>query len=175
MFTHTVRPRLSTKAKLVVSGAAAATALLTVLAPVPAGAAPATSTATVAQDSRSRMAPANMFRIQNYQTKVCIYRVSDTRVSTKQCDAGDTSQRWVREADGSIGDPQGTACLGNVNNKVGMFPCGLSEMRWTRYSEGYVKNWGTKKCLEMLHVSGADFVFTDECKHTELQKWAFKN
>ncbi|MEU1816830.1 RICIN domain-containing protein [Streptomyces roseifaciens] len=178
MFTHTVRTRQSTKAtkaKLVLSGAAAASALLAGLAPVPAGAASATSTTTVAQDSQHQVAAAKMFRIQNYQTKACIYRVSDTRVSTKRCDAGDTSQRWVRGADDSISNLQGTACLGDVNTNVGMFPCGLNEMRWTRYSEGYVKNWATKKCLGMLQVSGADFVFSDECNHTELQKWAFKN
>jgi hypothetical protein len=66
-------------------------------------------------------------------------------------------------------------CLdANAVGTVNINPCnGGNYQKWTHYSEGYLKNWATKQCLD-LEIPEWNYARTAPCNHSDQQKWAFK-
>ncbi|WP_372504795.1 ricin-type beta-trefoil lectin domain protein [Streptomyces telluris] len=169
MFTHAARPRRGARTKHTLLGAVAATALLTGLSPTPAGATPNTD---VAQTRRAQ-AEVPSVRIQNYESKYCLYR-RDERVLAGPCNPHAMAHHWALGSDNTLKNvADSRQCLGDWEGGFGSFLCNGNHTKWTRYSDGSVKNWGTKKCLTMDPATRAPH--TSACNHTDIQRWAFKS
>lgn len=183
MLVHAVRTLSRKPFKHALLGVAATTALLAGV-PVPAAAAPTAPTASAAAD----LPEGTQFKIQNYQTKGCataepgfenVWAVTgparDPFCSTEHAiwvqGSGNSIRSRIKE---KFGVPLHW-CLGaNESGRVSVTPCdGGNNQKWTRYSEGFVKNWATKQCLDVESES-PEIVYTRECLKHDWQKWAFK-
>lgn len=129
-----------------------------------------------------------LFRMQNYQTKGCaatwtesLYVWALSRPVEDVCAMGEAI--WVQGSGNSIRhlikestiDGPQHFCLGaDGGGKVNVTACsGANDQKWTRYSEGFVKNWATKQCLD-VESRLPERLYTRECVKNEQQKWAFK-
>ncbi|MFK0252818.1 ricin-type beta-trefoil lectin domain protein [Streptomyces sp. NPDC090445] len=162
----------TTQVRRVLMGAAATTALL----------------AGVSTPAAAAEFPEGVkFRIQNYQTKGCVSAsvglgqvqaqvIPEVDLCTAEHavwvqGSGDSIRSVVRETN----EPGVHWCLtGSDTGRVTTEPCnGSWNQKWTHYSEGFVKNWATKLCLDVKSES-PNVVYTRGCLKHEWQKWAFK-
>lgn len=138
----------------------------------------------VRRHRRGVKAAALLFNIQNYQTKQCIHLNGD--VVGTPCEFNHTYSLFRHGSANSIRHygMESTHypthyCLdanGNGDEQpVKINPCnGGNYQKWTRYSDGHVKNWATKKCLD-IKSERLFIVYTRNCMpDNQWQKWAFK-
>ncbi|MGW0564387.1 ricin-type beta-trefoil lectin domain protein [Streptomyces sp. NPDC003016] len=172
----------SAPAKRVLRGVAGVFAL-PAGASAPVVAAPAPSAASAAADFPEGV----KFKIQNYRTQGCLLAESGfdqvnapLHPGVDFCSA--EHALWIQGSGDSIRSdfkervqPGVHWCLaGAESGRVSTEPCdGGWNQRWTRFSEGFMKNWATKQCLDVRSESPY-LVHTRGCLKHEWQKWAFK-
>ncbi|MEV0221015.1 ricin-type beta-trefoil lectin domain protein [Streptomyces sp. NPDC050704] len=178
-------PRLAGRNKRTLFGASAAAAILLSLAVPTASSASAgtqeTTSATAAVSAQATLPEGSLFTIQNYETKQCLYHF--VGVATTDCSSPSPYKVWIQGAGNSIRNygreletrPHHQCMLaGPTGSDVRVVQCsGDNWQKWTRYSEGYVKNWQTKDCLTASAPLG--HVTTERCQNgNQRQMWAFK-
>ncbi|MFI6744445.1 RICIN domain-containing protein [Nonomuraea sp. NPDC050451] len=162
-------------------GTAAAAVLTLGLFSPPAFATTAGTSGATAGESKTA---ALLFNIQNYQTKQCVHLYGE--VMGANCHFNSTYMLFQHGSANSIRHygMEDTHypihyCLdanGDGDEQpVKINPCnGGNYQKWTRYSDGHVKNWATKKCLDIKSESPF-IVYARKCMpDNQWQKWAFK-
>ncbi|MFF3247062.1 ricin-type beta-trefoil lectin domain protein [Streptomyces sp. NPDC002870] len=180
-------PRLGGRNKRTIFGASTAAAILLSLAVPTASSASVgtqeTTSATAAVSAQATLPEGSIFHILNYANKKCLFMWDGVKAA--ECKFGNPSEVWIQGAGNSIRNfgyehsgprfPNHQCLLaGPTGTRVQVVQCsGDNWQKWTRYSEGYVKNWQTKDCLTL--VGDSDRPITAPCQHgNQHQMWAFK-
>ncbi|MCL7430323.1 RICIN domain-containing protein [Streptomyces sp. YS415] len=184
MSKHTVRTAARSRSVRALLGAVTAVALTAGLFTSSASAAPVAGADTVS----AAAVPAGIrFRIVNQAEDRC---ASHERAIlgnfvpslAKSVCPGDSTV-WLQGSGNSIRHPATERQVGNGTHfcldsdgsqRVYVEPCnGGNYQKWTRYSEGFIKNWATKQCLDIDDDLFGE-LYTRECLKHEAQKWDYE-